>query len=164
MGKRIISVILVILLCLNMLPFNVAAAEEKALASQREAVSAEEDPTEKERVPASPSEAVPERKEEKDPPVKEKIPASPSEAVPAKEEEELPAEPYYLFLVHFLDIDGGQYASSELVELEPDDLLDSAYDLRQNILEKEGMKAVAASLSASFRSRKPWRTTLFPST
>lgn len=185
MKKRILSIILVILLCLNLISFSMAASDENASVHSSTTVSAEKEPPGKEKTPASPSEAAPLEKEEKkekdEAAEKEKEETAEKETTEKEsaekesaeketieketieketsekekkvtvekekdEEEDLSAEPYYLFLIHFLAIDDKQYASSELVELEPGDLQDSAYDLHQNILEKEGMKAVSASL------------------
>lgn len=60
------------------------------------------------------------------------------------DDEEIDA-PYYLFIVHSLDVYGEPYGSTELIELNMSDFIDEQYDLRKHALEKEGMKTVRSS-------------------
>lgn len=53
--------------------------------------------------------------------------------------------PYYLFIVHSLNVDEKQYGSTELIELDMNDFVEDSYDLHKHVLEKEGMKTVRAS-------------------
>lgn len=79
----------------------------------------------------------------------EELPAIPEQdgelpAIPDENNEEF-AMPYYLFIVHSLNVNDKQYGSTELIELSADDLTEDPYDLHKHVLEKEGMKTVRAS-------------------
>lgn len=64
---------------------------------------------------------------------------------PDKEENEEFDAPYYLFIVHSLDVYGEPYGSTELIELNMSDFIDDQYDLHKHALEREGMKTTKAS-------------------
>ena len=61
------------------------------------------------------------------------------------EEEESSEIPYYLYVAHSLDLDGKLYGATEIIRLEKEDFRDDAYDLHQNIMQKEGMEEAKAS-------------------
>lgn len=54
------------------------------------------------------------------------------------------AVPYYLLLIHSLDDNGTQYGFSEVVVLTAEAFQNGGYDLRQHVLEKDGMAVVSA--------------------
>ena len=61
------------------------------------------------------------------------------------EEEESDEIPYYLYVAHSLELDGERYGAAEIIRLEKEDFQDGAYDLHQNIMQKEGMEEAKAS-------------------
>lgn len=62
----------------------------------------------------------------------------------APAEEEFFDAPYYLWIVHSLEVEGEQFGASEMVELKKEDFVDGVYDLSRNIMQKEGMKSLRA--------------------
>ena len=69
------------------------------------------------------------------------IPSSPCGFVcpDCSQEEDTQTVPYYLLLIHTLDYQDTRYGFSEVIGLMEEELQDGGYDLRQHILEKEGM-------------------------
>lgn len=146
--KKIFSFMLALILCVDVIPFHSMAAkgepEEEWYQSADTAESGLKQPARGALASpsnlASPSDLTGQEPE-----------AGATDGSPAPGSQEpfdqriLEDVPYYLLLVHTLDIDGVQYGCSEVIGLDLEDFQDGSYDLRQHALKKEGMEVVQAS-------------------
>lgn len=59
--------------------------------------------------------------------------------------EESETAPYYLFVLHSLEVDGELYGGTQLIELDSDEIKNKNYDLHGIVMQKEGMEPLKAS-------------------